>query len=115
VTDNDEAISKYYSLHPTDFPLLLRLEVLQVLTPDETPDLVISLELGQESSNRRLLLTFTGVREAKIQQPSLSLFQISFLEISSIRESQWEDLSYKVRCEDDLISFLCRSFDTESL
>jgi hypothetical protein len=112
MSDEDQAIRKYYSLRPTDFTILLRLELQQLVFPDSTPDLVIEIELGtDDGDNRRLLLSFAGVRDARIQQPSLSLFDIPFIEICSIRDRQWEDLSYKVRCKEDLISFICRSFD----
>ncbi|HET6978763.1 MAG TPA: hypothetical protein VFI24_20695 [Pyrinomonadaceae bacterium] len=112
---HDQAISEYYSLKPTAFTTVARLELRQHDFNDGSPpELALEIELlADNGGEKSLLLSFEGVRELKIQQPSLSLFQIPFIEIRSIQDSQWEKLNYKVQSENDSISFFCRSFSSE--
>ena len=115
MTEEYTMIERYYSLKPTDFPILERLEIQQSMTLDEVspPELCLEIELRPRSKtdHRRLFLSFIGVKELQLRQPSWSEVQFTFLEINSIQTQQWENLRYKVKeSEENALSFFCKSF-----
>lgn len=110
-----DKIKEYHSLCPGDFRVVSRIGIVQRIFPEvDTPELTLELDLTSETGNdsRRLALSFTGVRNLRLQQPSWSLFQMTTLQIMSIAEDQWEGLKYKVRDdEEDSVSFTCSDFE----
>ncbi|SRR6266699_2599603 len=114
--EKDETIDYYYSLKPTDFPILERLDIHQDV-PYQGRPVELSLEIRMrppsDTDRRRLLLSFQGVRDLRLIQPSWSEFHMSLIEINSIRSQQWENLNYQVKeTEEASLSFLCKHFDT---
>jgi hypothetical protein len=110
----DQAVKNYYSLSPTQFNVLVKFALEQQTPPGVSPpelSLKIELRPDNDADNRRLSLSFFGVRKLELIQPSWSLFKISHLAIISTREEQLEDLNYNVTSDDDSISFLCKKFD----
>jgi len=115
MTEEYTTIERYYSLKPTDFPILERLEIQQSMTVDEVspPELRLEIKLRPRgrTDHRRLFLSFLGVRELQLRQPSWSEVQFTFLEINSTQTQQWENLRYKVKeSEEDSLSFFCKRF-----
>jgi hypothetical protein len=114
MTDSDKSIEAYYALKPNLFPTLVRLEMRQEQNfMDDTPILVLNIELRPKSfqDSQRLLLMFFDVSGLKLTPPDMSLLQFMDIEISSIREQQWEKIRYTVReIEDDAIEFRCAKF-----
>jgi hypothetical protein len=110
-------IEHYQSLKSTKFPLLARIDIHQIWSDNEIPpDLQVELEMRsrQVGSHEALILQFLGVRELRFSQPSLSLLQITLLEISSIKDRGWETLRYKVKDEEDgNLSFFCADFHAD--
>ena len=114
MSEEDQKIKDYYALKPLQFDILVKIELEQLTPPEASPpelNLEIVLRPGDDADNRRLRLSFFGVNELVLRQPPLSLFGFPHIEINSIRENQWEGLSYSVTCEEDAISFVCKSFD----
>ena len=113
MNSEDKTIEYYYSLKPTVYCILVKLEINQVCIDDMTPELEIMILLRSQDSNntKHLKLLFEGVRELKLNQPSLSEFNIPFIKIDLIKNLQWEDLAYRVKDEEDeSVSFLCKKF-----
>jgi hypothetical protein len=105
-----DPISHYHSLEPRQFPIILQVVMQQLTTLP--PHLTLTLELGAAAGDgRRLRIVCTNVCQLRIVQPPLSLVQIPWLEIRSIRDRQWEGLAYQVHDpEDDILMFLCADF-----
>lgn len=112
--EKDPKIERYYSLDPTRFSVLERLEVCQSHFPGEQPDLSLKIELlpPARDDERKLLLSFSGVRGLRFEQEATSLLQMVFITIDSIKGNGWEGLNYEVREEEEnSLSFVCQSFD----
>src|SRR5690349_13355285 len=88
--NEDEVICSYYALDPAELPLLGRIEVQELLLPDNAPpQLMMEVELLRENpTHSRLLLSFGDVKQLQIRQPSLSLFQMSFINVTCIKDRQ---------------------------
>jgi hypothetical protein len=114
MTAKDVKIDYYYSLKPTDFPLLEKLELYQNVPPQQSPsDLSLKIELRPDNTedNRRLYLSFEGVVNLRLV-PWSSFVQFSLIEIKPISDRQWEHLKYEVgEIEENTLSFLCRDFN----
>jgi hypothetical protein len=114
MTNDELRIQAYYALKQIDFPVLHSLDIRQVRTPGSPVEVSLRILLGrvEDPGGMYLTLSFSGVRDARIKQPEIGLFELPVIEISSIRERQWEGLNYCVReSEDDTLSFLCGSFE----
>ena len=113
---DDAAISVYYSLHPTEFYWLDVLEIRQVGTLVSC-EIVVKIELlaKNKMNNRRLVLSFEGVREWNFIPSEFSVVTFSFIEIIPIRERKLEGLNYRVfeTEQDTTLSFLCRDFSSD--
>jgi hypothetical protein len=112
----EEKIEHYYSLKPISFPILIKFELKQNVIAGETPTLDVSVVMRSRDKHetKSLNLFFEGVRELRLSQPSLSEFHIPFIKIDSIKDSQWEDLTYKVKDEEEsTFSFLCKNFEVD--
>lgn len=113
----ENKIEHYYSLKPISYPVLVKFELKQNLIAGETPtlDVLVVMQSREKHGHKSLNLFFEGVRELNLSQPSLSEFHIPFIKIDSIKNSQWEDLSYKVQDEEEgSFSFLCKSFEVDA-
>ena len=114
MTEKDLTLDRYYSLVPRNFPVLVRLEILQTIPPEMLLGAIsihIELRPSEEEDRRRLFLSFQGVVNLQIKQ-EWSEFAFSEIKVVSIQDHQWEQLNYKVYDEDEeSISFFCRSFE----
>jgi hypothetical protein len=109
-------IENYYSLLPTKFSVLRRMVVEQEIASDTAPQINVTFELGSNEIgvDDKLVLQFMGVRQLQLNQPSWSLVALTLIEIASIRDSQWENINYKVaETEEDIFSLLCRDFSAQ--
>jgi len=110
----DERIQRYYSINPKQSSVLTSLIMSQELPVWGEPP-VLNLEIvlqANEESGKRLLLKFKGVRSLVVRQPDFSVFNVSLIEISSIKNMQWETAKYAVKeLEEQSISFTCQEFD----
>lgn len=112
----EEKIEHYYSLKPISYPILVKFELKQNSIIGETPtiDVLVVMLSRDKHEPKSLNLFFEGVRELSLNQPSLSEFNIPFIKIDSIKDSQWEGLTYKVKDEEeDTFSFLCKNFEVD--
>lgn len=105
-------IDEYYKIKQIDFPIIQVFELKQNFTEGATPELSLKILLKSRNKNEKkhLQLYFEGIRELGLKQSSLSEFDMPFIKIENISELQWEHLNYKVKDEDDTLSFLCRDF-----
>lgn len=115
MAEPNEAIHRYWSLNPKLFPVLDKLELYQKSTGNSQAHMLV-LELwlrvseNEEDDLRRLHLSFHHVSELKMHPHGF--IQISFLEITSIKDYQWENLKYRVHdAEGDQLSFYCHQFE----
>lgn len=115
MAEYEEAICQYWSFNPKLFSVLDKLQLHQKST-GESPAHMLVLELwlrvseNEEDDLRRLHLSFHNVSELKIQPPGC--IQIPFLEITSIKDYQWENLKYRVHdAEGNQLSFYCNQFE----
>ena len=110
----DEGIQRYYSINPKQFSVLTSLIISQEVPLWEEPP-ILSLEIilkPYKESGKSLRLKFIGVRNLVVKQPPFSIFTVPLLEISSIKEMQWETAKYVVKePEEESISFTCQEFD----
>jgi hypothetical protein len=107
---SDAAIEHYWSLRPTRFPSLERLVVFQDTVEEDPPFLSLELELvGTDTQS--LHIVFRRVQDLKMHFPG-GHRQV-FLEITSIRDYQWEGLRYHVVDEEPQLSFYCRDFEAK--
>jgi hypothetical protein len=71
---------------------------------------MMAVELLRENpTHSRLLLSFGDMKQLQIRQPSLSLFQMSFINVTCIKDRQWEGINYKVKSDEEEISFFCKT------
>ena len=109
---NEPKIADYYSLQPFTFHYVKQLEIHQT-SPEEDYVAFLEMELhhADPADKRSLFLTFDSVLDLRLVQPVRMPLYMCQLEIQSIRDRQWEGAYYSVKeVEDDIISFLCRSF-----
>ncbi|MFP4307499.1 MAG: hypothetical protein ACLFQQ_09795 [Desulfococcaceae bacterium] len=114
VNECKKSIEYYYSLNPIAYPILVKFELKQKNTPGQTPTLevIILLQSREENEDSQLKLSFEGVRELNLSQPSLSEYHIPFIKIDPIKDSQWENLVFKVKDEEEgTFSFFCKNFE----
>ena len=108
--DEDDKIEYYWSLKPSHFPTLGRMELLQHTRERMRQDLTLELLPRDPSDSRRMLLVFKGVLELRFIPGGWSLVPV-YLEITSISQRQWEAVPYKVSDNEDLdFSFFCKDF-----
>ena len=115
MTHLDQQIEKFYSLKPSQFSTLVKLELEQILSLEAPPVLSLKIELRSENKQDKhsLILLFIGVQELRLKSLR-SLYQILSLKITSIWDRQWEDINYEVKeNEDDSLFFFCNNFQTQ--
>jgi hypothetical protein len=112
---DEEIIQNYYSLDPKQYPILISFNITQELSLwGEQPKLSIEMEFKSKNENNAnvLKLKCRGVRNLILKQPTWSVFEIPWIEISSIRARQWENLNYYINDpEEESISFMCAEFE----
>lgn len=105
----DHCIAEYYSLKLSSFHILEKLEICQ----DEINGTSLGLVLratGHEDK-RRLFMKFNSVVNLRLTPQPGTALSICQLEITPIKDLQWESVNYSVKeVEDDTLSFLCRDF-----
>ena len=105
-------IEQYYALNPTSYRTMVQINLSQSISSD-TDEMEQQLDLvlakGADICGEQLRLVFKGVRNLRLEQSELSLMTFSHLEIKQ-RTSD-----FRIRNEDDLLSFSCRDFDTNKL
>jgi hypothetical protein len=108
-------IDKYLAASPAELPTVVAVHVQQEALAEQTPSLEVVLDLAQRGvAGDRLRLTFTGVRNLCLRQPSWSLFEIKFLEIRDVSSDQWEGVRFIVNDpENDSISLQCADIKVE--
>lgn len=113
--NNDKAIAYYHSLEPTFFDILDRFSVSQHhWSEDKRNEIVLEIRLrrleNEEEDSRRLRLSFTGVKDLKLNLAGFLLFP--HIAVRSIRHYQWERLNYEVEdAENQTFSFVCKTFE----
>ncbi|HVK04936.1 MAG TPA: hypothetical protein VM490_15775 [Armatimonadaceae bacterium] len=111
-SDSDHAIDHYHALKPTEFPRLGRIELTQRFDPDAGQDLTLEL-WPREGCARRLLLTFENVRDFRFAPGAWSQIPVH-LEITCIRDRQWDAVRYRVTdCEHLDFAFYCERLHAE--
>lgn len=114
MTKKDVKIEHYYTLKPTRFTVLDRLELSQAVPPRQSPSdlsLQIVLRSGKNTDDSRLCLSFSGVVSLRLV-PASSFVQFPFLDIRSIGDRHWENLRYEVEdAEGNSLSFFCKDFE----
>lgn len=108
----DDVLEYYRSLDLRSFSSLDRLILHQDTQPDGAlTSICLEIELLSSIDQRTLHLAFFGVSQLKIQ-PSRSFIQPGPINITPIREYQWEGLRYLVSAQErDELSFYCYSFE----
>ena len=108
-------IDQYLAAKPREFPIVRIFELRQHLPQADVPSLDLVLELGRtDGGARRLRMTFLGVVQLRLVQPSLSAFTIDYLEIADVTARQLEGLRYEVKdAEEDALAFSCREIELE--
>ena len=112
----DTEIEQYYSLRPTDFHDIERVEIRQTnASGTMSVTLQIELRAKEVADTRRLILSFRGVKNLTFIPSEVSVLYISFLQIVSTENRQWEGVNYRVfESEQDAeFSFFCQDFDAE--
>jgi hypothetical protein len=115
MTDYERALEHYQSLDPTLFDVLDRFEVCQNhSSEDEQYEISLEIRLrsleNEEDDLRRLRLSFSGVRNLKVDFQGFMHFPL--INIRSIRHYQWEKLNYEVEdAENNTFSFVCKDFE----
>lgn len=111
----EEKIAKYEALKPHVFAIIDRLALELEDDPRYPParqDLVLCLRPLDTRDRRRLNLVFRSIRKLRITQPWMTMFQIGWLRIRSIRSDQQEDMNYQIsEPQYDSLVFVCREFD----
>lgn len=110
MVQRDVAIEQYKALGPQRFSFLHRLTISQDSLAEDTLSLTVEL-LSDEDESRELYLLFYGIQQLKVNIER-NYIQMN-IEITSMRESQWEDLKYFVKAEDNQLSFYCKRFETK--
>ncbi len=115
MAEHDEAIRRYLSFHPQQFAVFDKLKLYQKSTGGKAAH-ILFLELWLRTSqceyddSRRLHLSFENVSSLKIHPRGF--IQISLLEITLIKEYQWENLKYRISdIEENQIFFYCNLFE----
>ena len=113
VTIPTRPVDRSRSIDPAAFPVVTSFSLDQEVC-EERIELSLRLVLRSTSSqdDRRLHLTFHGVRELKFDQPEWSVFNLPKIEILTVHDRQWEKLNYLVReAENDILSFYCNGYE----
>jgi len=113
----DLSIEEYLAIEPRDYTILSTLELQQEVPPKTPPEITLTIQLhhNKESDPRRVFLTFLGVVNLELRQRG-SLIEFPLLEIDLIRNSQLENLNYKVRdSEEGSLSFYCKELHVKVL
>ncbi len=117
MTQFEEAIQRYWALHPASFSVLDSFKVEHHYSTDNTvPKLTLKLEMKLRSSfnpdddRKRLKLSFLGATELRLEVKSVAQFPL--ITISSMDELQWERLKYQISDEENnQLSFYCEDFE----
>lgn len=115
MSESDPLISDYYQLGPTQFTKLQSLAVTQGISKrgvcEQSLSMVLSKEL--EDDSLKLYLSFRGVRNLEVRQPSWSEISIGHLEILSGSGVANISGRYLVRDpeQERIIWFECDNFD----
>jgi hypothetical protein len=108
-------VEAYLAAKPTEFSTVRAIEVRQHEPYGEPPVTDVVLDLAHRTEPERgLRLWFKGVTALSIRQPSMSLFQIAFLEIRDCSQGQWEGVRFAVQdAEEGSLSLRCVDFEQE--
>jgi hypothetical protein len=112
--NDNSLILEYYAIEPLQFSVVIELSIYQSFSLDLTPPkLNLRMVLASEIENdkRQLTLNFYEIKSLVFSQPSLSLFQIPFLEIVSLSDRQLENINFKALDKEESISFYFNSFE----
>jgi|WetSurMetagenome_2_1015567.scaffolds.fasta_scaffold723888_1 hypothetical protein len=114
MNNQDNIIENFYSLNPIDYPNLARLSISQkYILPGDPPAIDIEMELSHKNLRQpqMLLLNFKGVTNFKFSQPLSSQLQVIQINVTSIKDWQWENARYKVtEVEDNVFTLMCKEF-----
>ena len=110
MTQYEKRLEHYQSLNPTIFDVLGRFEIHQDhRSDDESHEVSLYITLrpleNEEDDLRRLHLSFSGVRNLKVNFQGFML--IPLIRIRLIRDYQWERINYEVEdTEEHTFSFV---------
>ena len=111
MNDATKKIQEYGSLHPFDFDMVGRLElVVTPLIQGYTTQLTLRcISSRGERKAQVLVLNFEEVRDLKFRAPGAP-FQ-TFLDVRDVSDRQWDRVKYQVLDnENAMISFFCNDF-----
>jgi hypothetical protein len=115
LNDPTNKIKSFYSIKPINFPILVGISVFQEkYMIGEPPSINIEFVLSKKARGdpQRLIINFKDVTNFKFMQPNSSLLQLTQIEITSIKDRQWETANYKVtEAEENIFSLICKDFD----
>jgi hypothetical protein len=114
MTKKEIKIERFHSMRPTDYPIVEHLEINQAVSRDRLTyemSLTLTLRSPNDSDNSRLVLSFSKVRNLKLdpENAELSLSRLLILP----KNEGWEDVNYIVfNDEQDVeFSFVCDGFE----
>ena len=106
MTSVSKKIEDYYSVMPTRFNLVTRIQ--WTLLSDFSRRLELDLRSSKDSDTVQLNVVFIDTRNVQISAAGLVQ---PFLEIRDVSDRQWDGVVYGVRdTEKETMSFLCRDF-----
>ena len=114
MTKKELKIEQYHSIRPTRYPIVEHMQVDQEVSRERSIynlSLVITLRSRSESDASRLLLSFSKVRNLRLN-PENAEISFSLLTIVPVIDG-WEEVSFKVfNDEQDIeFSFFCDDFE----
>jgi hypothetical protein len=111
MTSPMDKIAAFHALNPTEFPILVLLEIQQIVERGLPRGLNLSLELARESNAQsHLLLRFEGVTDLRIDWPDWSLVRLDVIEVTDISGRGIEDARFRVSEGSGLFAFSCAEF-----
>jgi len=115
---NDPNLAHYYALRRGQkFHHVERLELRQTDGfgwRGDIASLEVVLSSAEPNDGRILKLTFNGVLNLRLTPPPRMVISLTTLEVSPVRDLQWEGVSYSVKeTDEDTLAFLCRDFTAD--
>lgn len=111
---DDSVIERFLSFKPWQYRYIERLELYTGFEDDSElslNSLVVKLELLSNLYESNLCIAFQGVKSLQLNIEGDNPQLMGGLMISSVREQQWERVTYQVsEREGNHVSFLCRDF-----
>jgi hypothetical protein len=111
----DSKIARYDAAKPQLFGVIERLEVAiadPMRYPASENDLLLECRPLDAADRARMTLRFQRVRNLRIVQPWMTMFQIGGLRIRSVKADQLEGINYQVsEPEYESIAFVCSDFE----